>query len=133
MSIARLQELKSLITKLQADRQAHVIAIEQIDQAFAGLGLQPQSKKRGRRHGVSHKTTGTRRPRRKFKTTGAESILTFVKVAGAKGVVGGQIAKHWKAEGRGSNCYNMLGMLVKAKKIRRQKVKGQKGSLYVAV
>jgi hypothetical protein len=133
MSIARLDELKSLIAKLQAERQGHVNAIEQIDQAFAGLGLHAaEPKKRGRRRGVSHKTTGTRKPRGKFKTTGAESILAFVKAAGAKGVVGGQIAKHWKAEGRGAGLYSLLGQLVKGKKIKRQKIKGQKGSMYTA-
>jgi hypothetical protein len=132
MSIARLDELRSLIAKLQADRQAHVIAIEQIDQAFAGLGLEPQGKKRGRPAGTSSKPMKKRRRRRKFKTTGAESILAFVKAAGAKGVVGGQIAKHWKAEGRGAGLYSLLGQLVKGKKLKRQKIKGQKGSMYTA-
>jgi hypothetical protein len=131
MSIARLQELKSLIAKLQAERQEHVNAIEQIDQAFAGLGLEPQGKKRGRPRGTAQKpATNKRRPRRKFKTTGAESILVFVKAAGAKGVAGGQIAQHWKAEGRGAGLYSLLGQLVKGKKLKRQKIKGQKGSLY---
>jgi hypothetical protein len=133
MSVARLDELKSLITRLQADRQAHVIAIEQIDQAFAGLGLEPQGKKRGRPRGTAPKpATSKRKPRRKFKTTGAESILAFVKAAGVKGVVGGQIAKHWKAEGRGAGLYSLLGHLVKTKKIKRQKLKGEKGSRYLA-
>jgi hypothetical protein len=57
--------------------------------------------------------------------------LTFVKAAGAKGVVGGQIAKHWKAEGRGAGLYSLLGQLVKTKKIKRQKLKGEKGSRYL--
>jgi hypothetical protein len=133
MSIARLDELKSLIARLQAERQQHVNAIEQIDQAFAGLGLHAaQPKKRGRGRGPAKRAVKQRRPRRKFKTTGAESILTLVKAAGAKGVAGGQIAKHWKAEGRGAGLYGLLGQLVKGKKIKRQKIKGQKGSMYTA-
>ena len=132
MSIGRLEELKSLIAKLQADREAHVNAIAQIDDAFAALGLHAvQPKRRGRPVGVSSKPMKKRRRRRKFKTTGAESILAFVKAAGAKGVVGGQIAKHWKAEGRGAGLYGLLGQLVKGKKLKRQKIKGQKGSRYL--
>jgi hypothetical protein len=133
MSIARLDELRSLIAKLQAERQQHVNAIEQIDQAFAGLGLYAaEPKKRGRGRGRSKTAVKHRKPRGKFKTTGAESILAFVKAAGAKGVAGGDIAKHWKAEGRGAGLYGLLGQLVKGKKIKRQKIKGQKGSMYRA-
>ncbi|MFH1419817.1 MAG: hypothetical protein ABII12_16205 [Planctomycetota bacterium] len=34
------------------------------------------------------------------------------------------------AEGRGAGCYNTLGDLVKAKKLHRQEIKGQRWSLY---
>jgi hypothetical protein len=56
MSIAKLDELRSLVAKLQADREAHVDAIAQIDDAFAALGLHAtQPKKRGRPASVSSK------------------------------------------------------------------------------
>ena len=131
MSITRLEELKSLIAKLQADRQAHLDAIAQIDAAFGGLGIEVQVKKPGRLRGAPAGMK-KRRLRRKFKTTGNESILSFVKAAGAKGASGAQIVQHWKAEGRGVGCYNLLGRLIKDKKIKRRKLKGQKGSQYVA-
>ena len=131
MSNTRLEELKSLIAKLQADREAHVEAIARIDEAFGTLGIQLPAKKGPRPRGTPTKAV-TRRRRRKFKTTGNESILSFVKAAGPKGVTGGQIVQHWKAEGRGVGCYNLLGKLIKEKKIKKQKLKGEKGSLYVA-
>ena len=132
MSITRLEELKSLIVKLQADRQAHLAAIAEIDEAFGTLGIQAPVKKRGRQPGVLLAGVKKRR-RRKFKTTGAESIMAFVKAAGKSGVTGAQIDKHWKSEGRSAGCYNTLWKLVHEKKIRRHKLKGEKGSVYTAV
>ena len=129
MSTTRLEELKSLIAKLQTDRQGHLDAIAQIDEAFATLGIQPEVKKRrGRKPGVATKT----RTRGNFKITAKELILAFVKAAGANGTTGEKIAQYWKAEGRKAGCYNALGKLINDKKIKRQKLKGQKGSLYMA-
>ena len=129
MSTTQLEELKSLIVKLQEDRQGHLDAIARIDEVFATLGIQPEvKKKRGRKPGVT-KTTKTRG---KFKTTAKESVLTFVTAAGSNGVTGAQLVQHWKGEGRGAGCYNALGKLIKEKKIKKQKLKGQKGSLYMA-
>ena len=132
MSNTRLEELKSLIEKLQGERQGHLDAIARIDEVFAGLGIHAQAVKRGRPAGGAVKMVRRRRRRRTFKVTGADSILAFVKAAGAKGVTGGQIVRKWKAEGRAAGCYNMLGTLVRAKKIKRQHVKGSRGSVYTA-
>mgnify|MGYP001186252358 CR=1 FL=1 len=134
MSMTKLEELKSLIARLQADRQAHVDAIAQIDQTFSTLGIQAQvqAKRRGRPRGASITTTKQRHPRQKFRTTGNESILTFVKAGGPKGVTGAQILRHWKTEGRGVGCYNLMGKLIKANMIKRNKLKGERGSIYVA-
>jgi hypothetical protein len=133
MSMTKLEELKSLIARLQADRQAHVDAIAQIDQTFSTLGIQaqPQAKRRGRPSGASIAARKHRRPRRKFTTTGNESILSFVRAGGPKGVTGAQILQHWKAQGRGVGCYNLMGKLIKEKKIKRNKLKGERGSMYV--
>ena len=129
MSTTRLEELKSLISKLQTDRQGHLDAIAQIDEAFTALGIQPEVKKRrGRKPGVAKKT----RTRGKFKITAKELILSFVEAAGANGTTGAKIAQYWKAEGRKAGCYNALGKLINERKIKRQKLKGQKGSLYIA-
>jgi hypothetical protein len=74
------------------------------------------------------------RRRKKFKMSAAATVLSFVEKAGAKGVTGTQVNKHWKAQGRGDNCYKTIGMLVKAKKLKRTAIKGMKrGSIYVAM
>ena len=39
MSKTRIDELQSLVKKLQADRNAHLDAITQIDAAFDALGI----------------------------------------------------------------------------------------------
>ena len=129
MSTARLDELKSLISKLQDDRQGNLDAIARIDEVFATLGIQPEVKKRrGRKPGV---TTWTRTGG-KFKIAAKDLILAFVKAAGPNGTTGAKIAQHWKAEGRKADCYNPLGKLINERKIKKQKLKGQMGSLYLA-
>ena len=138
MSKTRIDELQSLVAKLQADRNTRVDAIAQIDAAFDALGItMPKTKKRGRgkKKAVAAKRVTKKKPtkkarRRKFKVTANELVLATIKKAGAKGATGAQIGKAWKAAGRTSNAYNTLGLLVQAKKIRRQKIKGAKGSVY---
>ncbi len=49
MSKTRIDELQSIVGRLQVDRNAHVDAIAQIDAAFDALGItMPRTKKRGR-------------------------------------------------------------------------------------
>ena len=73
-----------------------------------------------------------RRKPGKFKLTGSESILAFLKDKGAKGATGAEIVKHWESQGRGSTAYVNIGELVKAKKLKKEPLKGQKGSRYTA-
>lgn len=138
MSKTRIDELQSLVTKLQADRNGHLDAIAQIDAAFDALGItMPKAKKRGRGRKkavavkrFAKKKTAKRTKRRKFRVTASQLVLATIKKAGAKGATGDQINKAWKAAGRPGNAYNTLGSLVKAKKIKREKIKGSKGSVY---
>ncbi len=76
--------------------------------------------------------SGTRRVQGRRSTTGNESILAFVKAAGKEGVSGDKIAKHWKSEGRGAGVYVNIGKLVKAGKLERTKIEGQRGSRYTS-
>ena len=76
--------------------------------------------------------TTKKRGRKRFKMTGHESILSFVRKAGRTGVPGAEIAKHWKAEGRGAGVYVEIGRLVEQKRLKRKDLKGQRGSLYRA-
>ncbi len=133
MSKTAINDLQALIKKLQTEREAHVQAIADIDDAFKTLGLKVAKSKRGAKKATAKKLgkKAGKRKRRKFTMNAADSVLTFVKTAGKKGATGGDIAKHWKAEGRGAGCYNTIGTLVKEKKLKRQALKGHKrGSLY---
>ncbi len=73
-----------------------------------------------------------RRVRRKFKVSGTASILAFVRKAGKKGATTSEIVKNWKKQRRSGDGYTTLGELVKAKKLKREPLKGEKGSRYVA-
>ena len=42
--------------------------------------------------------------------------------------MGAEIVKHWESDGRGTGVYVTIGQLVKAKKLKRQKGKGGRGS-----
>ncbi len=70
-----------------------------------------------------------RKPRTRgiFKRTGTESILALLR---KKGLPGAAINQAWKQEGRAGRADATLGQLVKARKLKRIKVKGQRGSLY---
>ena len=141
MSKTGIIGLQSLVAKLQAERAAHVDAIAEIDSAFAELGMKAP-KRRGRKPGrpkkkmvarKGRKKAAKRAKRKKFKTTANELIITTIKRAGAKGATGAQINKAWKVVKKPGNAYTTLGLLVKAKKIKRRKVKGGKGSVYRVV
>ncbi len=129
MPSAPIEELKTLINKLQTERKAHLDAIDAIDKAFADLGLGgyggPARRGPGRPGGLGPRTRGH------FEISGTQMILAMVKQAGAKGVSGNDIAKRWKAEGRGGSSYNIINRMLAKKMIARRKVKGERGSLYV--
>lgn len=67
------------------------------------------------------------RKRKKFLETAEQSILKFVK---GKGAITAQINQAWKKMGRGGTANTTLGKLLRAGKIRREKLKNQKGSRY---
>ena len=145
------KELAALITQLRQQRQEHLDAIDEIDATFRQFGISSSAKKRrgrppramrgvgrmrkrvARKAGRKPTKKVRRKARRRFKITANESILRFVKAAGRKGITGAEIVKHWRSEGRGAGAYVTIGKLVKAKKLKRQKVKGAKGSRYTLV
>lgn len=132
MSKTRIGELQSLVAKLQADRKAHLDAIAQIDAAFEAFGItMPKTKRgKGKKKAGTTKKTDKATKRKKFKTTANELVLATIKKAGAKGATGVQIGKSWKAAGRPGDAYNTLSSLVKEKKVKREKIKGSRGSVY---
>jgi len=130
------RRLASLVSELREEREAHVSALARIDAVFEQLGIAPTAPKRLGRPPraaavVPLASPGGRRRPRKFKMTGNESILAFVRNAGKKGATTGEIVRHWKSEGRSGDGYTALGELVKAKKLKREPLKGQRGSRYM--
>ncbi len=133
-----LTELQSLLRKLEAERQSHLAALQEIEATLSELGIDPgrsgatRGKRRGRPPGKASGKIGGRRKRRKYATSGTQSILSFISKGNRNGASGAEIAKHWKSENRAGSSYNIINMLLKAGKVRKKKLKGERGSLYMA-
>lgn len=141
-----ISELGTLVEKLQEERQGHLNAIAEIDAAFDKLGIVPTETKRSGKAPAkkvvkkSAKKSSAKSPLKPKKATGkrypksgSESILDVVRKAGKAGISGGNINKYWKSEGRAGSAYNIIGQLVKAKKLKRHDIKGQRGSQYTTI
>ena len=126
------RELQAVITRLEQQRQAHLDALADIDSAFAQFGIKPRKRTRKAKKKVAKKVAKRhkRKARRTRKMSGAKSILNFVKRAGKNGVTGAKIVRHWNAAGRAGKAYTAIGKLVKAKKLKRRAVKGERGGWY---
>lgn len=130
-------QLLALVKQLQAERQDHERAIAEIDAVLGGMDSAPAPRAAGKRAHRRRVVAAAkpapkkrRRARRKFETSGNDLILGFVKAAGAKGVKTSEIVKHWKSEGRTGDGYVQLSQLTKAGKIKKQNIKGERGSKY---
>ncbi len=129
------RELQAIIARLQNERQVHLDALADIDAVFAQFGITSQKTKRRRRprkakKKVARRVAKRRKRQTKRKVSGPQSILNFVKRAGKRGVNGAEIVKRWNAEGRAGGAYTPISKLVKAKKLKRRAVKGERGSRY---
>jgi hypothetical protein len=146
MRKSNLKELATVLTRLKSERDAHVAALAEIDEVFSAIGLTSASSSpapaayTGKRRGRPPKaaSAGAKRgPKGKrghrFPISGTTSVLEFVTRSGDKGVGGKDVDAHWKNEGRAGSSYNILGQLVRTKKIKRINLKGQRGSVYTAV
>src|ERR1035437_1673066 len=101
--------------------------------AIRGLGKREAMERLGMsepKAAVAKATATKPRPRGKFKQTGEQSILSLLK--GRKALVTSQINQAWKKEGRRGTADVTLGLMVKARKLKRTKVKGERGSRYSA-
>lgn len=136
------QELAALIRRLQGERQKHSDAIEAIDKTFAQFGIAAPGKPRLGRppkaislaaapKAPKAGKSGGRRRRGSFEKTGEDSVLDFVKSKGP--VTAAEVNDHWSGEGRGGKADNALSKLVKNGKLKRNKVKGERGGTYSAV
>ena len=100
MATNRLKELQNMVSKLQAERQAHLDAIAEIDAAFVELGLSvPESRSRRRKPGGAKRRkpgpkVGAKRGGRKKKVARktAKKKATKKKVRKGKGKTGTRYA-----------------------------------------
>lgn len=101
--------------------------------AIRGIGKREASKRleagKPKAAGAEPELKPAKRKRGQFTRTGVEMILALVK-ASKTGLPTAQINAAWKREGRGGFADTTLGQLVRAKKLKRVQVKGQRGSLY---
>ena len=63
--------------------------------------------------------------------TGAQAVLHFVQ--GTGGATTAEIVAHWKLQGRGGKVDNTITKLVLSNRLRRQAIKGARGSRYTIV
>lgn len=131
------RQLQDTIARLQDRRRTLVAELAKIDDLCARYGIQLGESKRpgrpaGRAAGTAPKAArgGGRRKRGRFAKSAHVSIVDFLKSVGAKGATTGEINKHWLSEGRAGSAYVTLGQLTKARKIKRQNIKGARGSRY---
>jgi len=154
MSNTKIRELESVVAKLETERQQHLQAVAEIDAAFEKMGISPSGqmrrkpgpkpgKRKGKLGAMAYKKPGPK-PKGKsarkgkgptgnrYAVSGTELVLGMVKKAGAKGVPGGEINEIWVKQGRAGSAYNILGQLLDANKVKKQKNKAGRGSLYIA-
>ena len=144
--------LRIVINRWRKERQAHVDAVAAIDAMLDRWGIRfPSAGRRGRPRKAKRRAgrrkaakRGSKRrgrpPGRKKKARGkrarpgamSDAIVQFAKQAGAKGVTSAELTSFLKKRGAGQNPFVTIGRLVRTKRLKRQTVKGQRGSVYVA-
>lgn len=134
-------QLTRLVKQLQAERGAHVSAIAAIDANCVQLGISlgPVKRGPGRPKGsgtAAKKAAAPKAPaaapkragRGSYKQTAEEYILSLLE--GGKKLTTSQVVGQWRQTKRGGKADNTLSKLAKAKKIKRQNIKGSRGSVY---
>ncbi|MCE9592206.1 MAG: hypothetical protein K8S99_17005 [Planctomycetes bacterium] len=129
--------LNHLISKLRAEYTELTGRLGELEETFSKLGITSAGGKTAARRGRPPKAAkasagkpGRRRKRGTFSKSGEESVVDFVKKHGKPNAA--EVNKHWSGEGRGGKADNALGRMVKAGKLKRVKVKGERGARYVA-
>lgn len=142
------KQLVQLIADLQAERQQHEDAIADIDAALGHFGIVTEAPaRRGRRPGrkkvakrrtakkkTSKKKAGTKKGRRRrgrgaYSQTADEFVLGLLK---GKTLTTKQVNDAWTRARRAGKADNTLSKLSKDKKVKRQNIKGARGSQYTA-
>ena len=128
-------DLAKLMGELLAERKEHVDAVASIDRTLGQLGISPRAKVRGagrRKAGAPKKKAAkkgrARGKRGTYKKTAEEFVLSLL--GGGKKLTTAQIGAKWRQAKRGGKPDNALTKLVKEKKVKRQNIKGARGSDY---
>jgi len=147
-SSATVAELQRLIRRLQQERQTHQDAIAAIDSTFQSLGITPSPAPRRGRPGRPPKSAvagaaasapaakvGGRKRRRRRRGTAPDGMTAeqfLIELVKAKQLSTSDINKKWTSSGRNGRADIMLGKLVAGGKLKREKVKGERGSMYAS-
>jgi hypothetical protein len=122
---ASTQQLRSLVEQLRRERQAHVDAIREIDEALGEAGAPAPA--------VAPKPVKTakkskRKPRGQFSETAAQFVQRLIRERGPSTTA--EVNTVWKQAGRGGFADTTLSNLVKDKVLRREPRKSGKGSVF---
>jgi cell division protein FtsB len=116
------------ITALQAEIQRRTRKLKKLIARRDRLNQQIAELQGGPGRGEARKPVSRPRGRRRvFKQTAQQFILKLVR---NRPRTTAQINAAWKRQGRAGSANNTLGKLVKDKKLRREKIKGARGSKY---
>lgn len=134
--VSPVAAIEKYLSRLLEQRKKHIRmitkhqqALDTIEQTFARLGIKIEEEGRRLRRTAGRPRTGQRRRRKKFRMTGEESVLAFVKKHGRP--TAKEVNEHWKKEGRGGKADNTLSKLVKEGKLKRIPAEDARGSRYV--
>ncbi len=158
----KANELASLISALQTQRQEHVEAISKIDETFSKYGINAESddgprssasassssstggKRRGpgRPKGSTNRAKSAATPGKKKTRRGRKARGSFEKT-GEESVLdfirsrptppnAKEVNQHWSGEGRGGKADNTISKMVKAGQLARVDIEGERGGRYKA-
>ncbi len=127
------------ITQMKKKRQELLEAIATIDSTFSQLGIsvdqptrrpgRPAGSGRGPGRPKGSTSRGSKGTRKRFSVSGEARLVQLVKKMGKPNAA--DLNRQWKTDGRGGKADNALSKLVKIGKLKRVKVKGERGSRYV--
>jgi hypothetical protein len=128
--------LTDRIQQLLDEREQHANAIAGIDKTLEQINGLLGGVKPGRKPGPKpavmpsavEQPAKRGRRRQRFAISGKESVLAFVKEQGKP--TSQEIERQWKAEGRKGRAAKALSKLTREKKLKRTKLKGERGSRY---
>jgi hypothetical protein len=130
-------DLVEKIRRLQANREEHAQAIDEIDKVLSRVenalqALKAMTTKSGHGAGDSGAAVDpNQRPRRhyqKFELTGEESVLEFIR--GGHNPTTAEINANWHAEGRTGVANPILARLLKRGQLEREQDPSVRGSRY---